>query len=219
MTPTHDTAAALEAAIDDYGCAMRDDYRYGGSSAEAALDDVGRAIAAHVEAEVARRLAAAPDVEAAIDALIDAEDIDTRAVVAAEAGDKAAIVAMWTTEPIALAARTTLRAAIAADKARAVAEALSYTSSPTAEQAARDMLERMGVEDAQDFTAGDVVELANLIAEQRPRKPRPTPDESRRLVEALETAACEWGMRRNNYERDVTATARTALLRALGVEA
>jgi hypothetical protein len=34
----------------------------------------------------------------------------------------------------------------------------------TAEQEARDMLERMGVADAQEFTAGDLVELANLIA-------------------------------------------------------
>jgi hypothetical protein len=34
----------------------------------------------------------------------------------------------------------------------------------SAEQAARDILERMGVEDAQSFTAGDVVELANLIS-------------------------------------------------------
>lgn len=33
------------------------------------------------------------------------------------------------------------------------------------EQEARDMLERMGVEDAQSRTAGDVVELANLINE------------------------------------------------------
>lgn len=36
----------------------------------------------------------------------------------------------------------------------------------TAEQKARDMLERMGVEDAQSMTAGDLVELANLIAYQ-----------------------------------------------------
>lgn len=34
----------------------------------------------------------------------------------------------------------------------------------TAEQKARDMLERMGVEGAQSFSAGDLVELANLIA-------------------------------------------------------
>ncbi|MCK6433380.1 MAG: hypothetical protein HUU30_17630 [Burkholderiaceae bacterium] len=36
----------------------------------------------------------------------------------------------------------------------------------TAEQQARDMLERMGVEGAQNFSAGDLVELANLIAER-----------------------------------------------------
>lgn len=34
----------------------------------------------------------------------------------------------------------------------------------SAEQQARDLLERCGVEDAQSFSAGDVVELANLIA-------------------------------------------------------
>lgn len=38
-------------------------------------------------------------------------------------------------------------------------------SGKTAEQRARDMLEQCGVEDAQSFTAGDVVALANLIAE------------------------------------------------------
>lgn len=37
------------------------------------------------------------------------------------------------------------------------------------EQQARDMLERMGIEDAQSFTAGDVVELANLIGERGTR--------------------------------------------------
>jgi hypothetical protein len=39
----------------------------------------------------------------------------------------------------------------------------------SAEQQARDMLERMGIEDAQSFSAGDVVELANLIAARRDR--------------------------------------------------
>jgi len=38
-------------------------------------------------------------------------------------------------------------------------------SGESAEQQARDLLERCGVEDAQSFSAGDVVELANLIAE------------------------------------------------------
>ena len=36
----------------------------------------------------------------------------------------------------------------------------------TAEQKARDMLERMGVKDAQSFSSGDLVELANLIAQK-----------------------------------------------------
>jgi hypothetical protein len=35
----------------------------------------------------------------------------------------------------------------------------------SAEQQARDLLERLDVEDAQSFSAGDVVELANLIAD------------------------------------------------------
>lgn len=35
----------------------------------------------------------------------------------------------------------------------------------TAEQQARDLLEQCGVEDAQSFSAGDVVALANLISE------------------------------------------------------
>jgi len=34
-----------------------------------------------------------------------------------------------------------------------------------AEQQARDLLERYGVEDAQSWSAGDLVELANLIAD------------------------------------------------------
>lgn len=51
----------------------------------------------------------------------------------------------------------------------------------TAEQKARDMLERMGVEGAQDFSAGDLVELANLIAGAQPA---PMPDEELRgLIE------------------------------------
>jgi ribosomal protein S5 len=37
----------------------------------------------------------------------------------------------------------------------------------TIEQDARDLLERIGVEDAQTFTAGDLAELANIIADFR----------------------------------------------------
>jgi hypothetical protein len=36
----------------------------------------------------------------------------------------------------------------------------------TPEQEARNMLERMGVEDAQNMTAGDVVEIANIIRDR-----------------------------------------------------
>jgi hypothetical protein len=43
----------------------------------------------------------------------------------------------------------------------------------SAEQMARDLLERIGVEDAQSFSSGDLVELANLIREQRPRSATP----------------------------------------------
>lgn len=44
------------------------------------------------------------------------------------------------------------------------------TSGQSAEQQARDLLERCGVEDAQSFTAGDVAELANLIADDKERR-------------------------------------------------
>lgn len=37
----------------------------------------------------------------------------------------------------------------------------------TIEQQARDMLERIGVENAQNFSAGELVELANMIGEIR----------------------------------------------------
>lgn len=37
-------------------------------------------------------------------------------------------------------------------------------SSISAEQQARNMLESMGIDDAQEMSAGDLVELANLIA-------------------------------------------------------
>ena len=40
----------------------------------------------------------------------------------------------------------------------------------TAEQQARDLLERMGIENAQSFSAGDLVELANLIAASHQRQ-------------------------------------------------
>ena len=44
---------------------------------------------------------------------------------------------------------------------------VSYSTTTSCEQQARDMLERMGWEEAQNLTAGDVVELANLICDRR----------------------------------------------------
>jgi hypothetical protein len=41
-----------------------------------------------------------------------------------------------------------------------------FLSPPSAEQRARDLLERLGVPDAQAYTCGDIAELANLIAER-----------------------------------------------------
>jgi hypothetical protein len=54
-----------------------------------------------------------------------------------------------------------------------VAKAIAYGQSlmksnrcqESAEQQARNMMERMGVEDAQQFSNGEVIELANLIAD------------------------------------------------------
>lgn len=46
-------------------------------------------------------------------------------------------------------------------------------SDATAEQQARDMLERMGVPDSQEYTAGDLVELANLISRAAQGKDKP----------------------------------------------
>lgn len=38
-------------------------------------------------------------------------------------------------------------------------------SGKSAEQEARDLLDRLGIEDAQSYSSGDLVELANLIAD------------------------------------------------------
>lgn len=110
MTPTHDTAAALWSAIDAYGCDAASHGALGkDATTRAAID---RAITAHVEAEVARRLAAAPDVEVAIGSVTCRRcDHD---------------------DPLGDSVSDALRAAIAADKARAVESAR-----PTPDEARR----------------------------------------------------------------------------------
>lgn len=52
-------------------------------------------------------------------------------------------------------------------------DSISHMMKETAEQAARDMLERMGIEDAQSFTSGDLMEWANLIAASKKATPAP----------------------------------------------
>jgi hypothetical protein len=61
-------------------------------------------------------------------------------------------------------------AAINEDSLREVRRPKSQPANESAEQQARDLLDRMGVPDAQSFSAGDLVELANLIA-MRPKPP------------------------------------------------
>ena len=56
--------------------------------------------------------------------------------------------------------------AIAAPLRAPTPEETPVTGEATPEQAARDILDRMGF-DGEGFTAGDVVEIANLIAENR----------------------------------------------------
>jgi len=171
MTPTHDTAAALWSAIDAYGCDAASHGALGkDATTRAAID---RAIAAHVAAEVARALEAAPEVEAAIVDYAHAVQSDF------DAHDE----------------RNALRAAFAADKARAV-------------EAAED-----AAEDAAFIRGRDAVRHNpdgwGLIA-------RPTPDEARRLLDEYDRAT------RHSYVTggpELLRAARAALLRALGVEA
>ena len=116
-----DTLADLHDAIDRIGLLRIERHL---DCADPRAEDTARAnldaaISAHVAAEVARALEAAPDVEEAIVKLASSE------VIADRPGESADVVAA---ELEACAARTALRAAIAADRARAVAEACSVKS-------------------------------------------------------------------------------------------
>ncbi len=204
MTTT-DTRAALDAAIDaNTAAAIADAGALGApetwKAAVAAAGALDRAIAAHVEAEVARRLAVAPEVEEAIVAA-RAAAFDMGMINGSETWQ-----AMEQTRDRADCTGADLRAAIAADKARAVEAAH--------EGMRRVYADRMLVRDREAMEA--------LAALDEERSSRPTPDEARRLVEDLDTAAFEWGaVARSDLrvQHDAVAAARAALLRALGVEA
>ena len=225
MTTDTDTAEALEAAIDAIACRRCDHDDPIGSTDRSALH---RAIAAHVEAEVARRLAAAPEVEAAIVdyALAAQGDFDTSEE------------------------REALRAAIAADKARAVeAEAtrrdaeifgLRARARPTPDEARR-LVDEYDRATRNSYVTGGPEALraarTALVAAIAPQPQPPAASEARRSVEALHLdllatadtvaalhGAVGTGLRSHCVaaadKLRLTATdARTALLRALGVEA
>ena len=187
-TTTHDTSAALEAAIDAIACRRCDHDDPIGSTDRSALH---RAITAHVEAEVARRLAAAPDVEAAI----VRHDDDTYWRGYRHGGGK--VPPDWEDVPRDDHA---LRVAIAADKARAVEAAIEGTG--RAEQFADAICHRVGARDS--GCGGQTVEAgtARLYADAAKRiddliardKARPTPDEARsigRVAEHLRGLAAE----------------------------
>ena len=225
MTTT-DTRAALEAAIDAYATAAI-------ANAGAALTDawaaiawaaISSAITAHVAAEVARALACAPEVEEAID------DVT---------------VAWWDEATSGVA----LRAAIAADKARAVEDLLAkLLAGAGIDEQDRPFLPPGEQVDAilrWAQRAGDAYRGMRNVHEQLHdahkriewQRARPTPDEARRLVEAhhldlLSIAdavaslhgATGPGLRGHcvaqaDKLRLAAGAARTALLRALGVEA
>ena len=205
MTTT-DTRAALEAAIDAYATAAI-------ANAGAALTDawaaiawaaIASAITAHVAAEVARALACAPGVEEAIAQIVVCTDLMDNAGSAR--------------------ARDALRAAIAADKARAVDDLLAkLLAGAGIDEQDRPFLPPGEQVDAilrWAQRAGDAYRGVRNVHEQLHeahkriewQRARPTPDEARRLVDEFERLA---SIDEAYDQRDV---ARTALLRALGVE-
>ncbi len=216
MTDT-DTRAALDAAIDDWRRLRGLTYLTGGAqAAQAARDRVDRAITAHVEAEVTRRLACAPSVETALAAYGTA---------VYELGyvlhrpDRDAVL-----RPVKDTAEATLRAAIAADRERAVAAGRVEV------QLLRDALRYV---DAWGCVPGSGTEW---LAKNNDRvadglrgalagsKARPTPDEARRMINELIGSMAVVGNGLDDspgavVAKRIAADARTALLRALGVEA
>ena len=222
MTTDTDTAAALEAAIDAIACRRCDSDDPIGSTDRSALH---RAITAHVEAEVARRLAPNLElwrwkchdetIEQAIERLVRerneyAEKLCERNVALVMAPDVEAAIAQIVActdlmdNAGSARAREALRAAIAADRARAV----------EAEATRRD---------AEIFGLRARLAIVAEIAEEAISS-APTPDEARRLVEEAIGAgmalAChgDWSDEQRAVDRAHADSARTALLRALGVE-
>jgi hypothetical protein len=249
MTPPTDTAAALWSAIDAYGC---DAALHGALGRDATTREaLDRAITAHVEAEVARRLAPNLElwrwkchdetIEKAIERLVRerneyAEKLCERNVALVMAPDVEAAIAKYGVQAAGgadtTAAETALRAAFAADKARAVEagsrvdvrllrDALRYVTAwgcvpgGSEEWKARN----------QDRVEDELRAAIKRGLDGGDAQARPTPDEARRLVEEAIGAgmalAChgDWSDEQRAVDRAHADSARTALLRALGVEA
>ena len=205
MTTTN-TRAALDAAIDKFARAAIDDANALGApdefaAAKAAWAAISPAITAHVEAEVTRRLAAAPSVD---------EAIRRYGVQAAGGADTTA-------------AEASLRAAIAAERERvpvgaplgAVVDAVLWAVAQCHDGS--DLWAHMK-RDPDAFRR----EVARVLSGKI--RNSPTPDEARRLVDAYDTAIrlAERAVTSGTITGDHTmrqVAARTALLRALGVEA
>ena len=245
MTTDTDTAAALEAAIDAIACRRCDSDDPIGSTDRSALH---RAITAHVEAEVARRLAVAPDVEAAIGDLranahthavgaLAMADVDEchAALLAAIAADKARAV-----EAESIAAIDEFRRILTAPRAAGVPCPVCKVARPTPDEArsigrVAEHLRGLAAEVepsrmADGFEADRMRLLAHRLRQVAALMP--DSDEARRLVEDLAGAQGAWvALLAGNLadsgsiagsEAVLTArvtAARTALLRALGVEA
>ena len=207
---TNDTAAALAKLLDDVACRRCD---HDDPIGDVGREEIDRAITSHVAAEVARALACA----GSVDEVIEAFDETSAAYGAAKRGFDLAARERAAAAQVASIDR--LRAAIAADKARAVAGATD--GAERAERFADTVCSLVGARDhgcgGQTVDAGTarlyadaVVRIGAIIARD---KARPTPDEARRLVDEFERLA---SIDEAYDQRDV---ARDALLRALGVEA
>ena len=182
------------------------DYSRANEARGNAEDDIKAAITAHVEAEVARRLAVADSVDdAGPDGLAEVE-----------------------AEQVASIER--LRAAIAADRERAVAEATD--GAVQGERFAAAICRLVGARET--GTGGQTVDActASLYADAAKRiermlardKARPTPDEARRMINELIGSMAVVGNGLDDspgavVAKRIAADARKALLRALGVEA
>ena len=215
MTTDTDTAAALWTAIDAYGCDAASNGALGRDGATRVA--LARAITAHVEAEVARRLApnlelwrwkcSDETVEQAIERLVRerneyAEKLCERNAALVMAPDVEAAIAQIVActdlmdNAGSARAREALRAAIAADRARAVAEALDGAG--RAERFADAICLRVGARDS--GCGGQTVEAgtARLYADATARidamieraTARPTPDEARSIGRVAEHLRC-----------------------------